>query len=197
MKKLLFPGIALVALALVYNLFMHYDNNFPYGRMRETPAVRPYENPILIMEAGLVPFDGGEALYRAADPAVLKSSLDVQDPAVVEAGRRLYFVYCHQCHGRDYDGNGTVGQSFAPLPTDLRGAHVQGQSEGRLFQHISYGIGGTGRQPALATTIEVPDRWKIIAFIQSLGVRRANDLKLTFHTRDRTPPSGLSFREPK
>jgi mono/diheme cytochrome c family protein len=172
MKKLLISAIALVALTVVYSLLMVYDNNFPYGRMRETPVVRPYENPILVMESGVVPFEGGEALYRAANPAALKSPLDAKDPAVVEAGKKLYFIYCHQCHGKAYDGNGTVGQSFAPLPTDLRSERVQAGSDGQLFQHISYGVGGSGRQPALATTIQVQDRWKIIAFVRSLGVRQ-------------------------
>ncbi len=171
MKRLLILAVALGALAGIYALLMDYDNNFPYGRMRETPAVRPHEKPLLIMEAGLVPFEGGEALYRAASPAALKSPMSLKDPTVVEAGQKLYFNYCQQCHGRAFDGNGTVGQSFAPLPTDLRSAHVQQESEGQMFQHISYGIGGTGRQPALATTISVEDRWKIIAFVKSLGLR--------------------------
>jgi mono/diheme cytochrome c family protein len=179
MKRLLFTGIALVALAGVYQLLMDYDNNFPYGRMRETPAVRPYENPMLIMEAGLVPFEGGEALYRAVSPAALKSPLDAGDPGVVEAGKKLYVTYCQQCHGPAFDGNGTVGQSFKPLPTDLRSDHAQGESEGRLFQHISYGIGGMGRQPALATTIPVLERWRIVAFVQSLGLRTPGKSGLT------------------
>lgn len=181
--------MALIALTVVYNLLMVYDNNFPYGRMRETPAVRPYENPILIMEVGVVPFEGGEALYRAASPSALKSPLDSKDPAVVEAGKKAYFLYCQQCHGKAYDGNGTVGQSFAPLPTDLRSEHVQSESEGQLFQHISYGIGGSGRQPALATTIEILDRWRIIAFIQSLGLPHSEQPNLT--SRSRQPGQGF------
>lgn len=164
--------LPLLLLASAYQLLMTYDNDFPFGRMRETPAVRPHENPILVMEAGLVPFLGGEALYRAAAPETLKSPFITKDAALVESARKLYFTYCHQCHGKHFDGNGTVGQSFAPLPTDLRSEYVQGQSEGRLFQHISYGIGGKGRQPALATTIEIQDRWKIVAFVQSLGIRK-------------------------
>lgn len=176
MKRLLFAALALIALGAAHGLLMKYDNNFPYGRMRETPAVRPHEEPPLVMEAGLVPFNGGEALYRASLPESLQSPVDASDPIVFEAGRKLYFIYCQQCHGKAYDGNGTVGQSFAPLPTDLRGDHVQGESEGRLFQHISYGIGGTGRQPALATTIAVLDRWKIVAFVKSLGLREAGKL---------------------
>lgn len=170
MKKLLVLVLIGALATVVYNLLMYYDNNFPYGRMRETPAIRPHEKPLPLMEAGLVPFRGGEALYRAAAPESLKNPLP-DDSVVQNEGKKLYFTFCQQCHGVNYDGNGTVGQSFAPLPTDLRSPKVQTQTEGALFQHISYGIGGSGRQPALATTIDVPDRWKIIAFIKSLGTR--------------------------
>ncbi len=171
MKKLLLLIMIVGVGAVVYNVLMYYDNNFPYGRMRETPAVRPYENPLPIMEAGLVPVHGGEALYRAASPESLTSPLPSGDPKVIKEGAQLYFTFCQQCHGVNHDGIGTVGQSFAPLPTDLRSPKVQSQTEGALFQHISYGIGGKGRQPALATTIFIDDRWKIIAFVKSLGTR--------------------------
>jgi hypothetical protein len=43
--------------------------------------------------------------------------------------------------------------------------------EGQLFKEISYGLPG-GRQPALASTIAVDERWRIIGFIKSLGVRK-------------------------
>ncbi len=33
--------------------------------MRETPAVRPYEKPLLVMEAGTVSVAEPEAVYRA------------------------------------------------------------------------------------------------------------------------------------
>jgi len=45
---------------------------------------------------------------------------------------------------------------------------VQSKSEGAIFKEISYGI-PNGRQPALATTIAIPDRWKIVAFVKSLS----------------------------
>jgi mono/diheme cytochrome c family protein len=80
----------------------------------------------------------------------------------------LYQVYCAQCHGNNFDGNGTVGQSFQPLPANLRSPQVQAKTEGELFKSISFGIPG-GRQPALDTTITPNDRWYIIAFVQSLG----------------------------
>ena len=75
------------------------------------------------------------------------------------------------CHGPNHDGKGTVGQSFSPLPTDIRSAKVQALPDGVHFKEISYGI-PDGRQPALATTITVLDRWRIVAYVKSLGVRK-------------------------
>jgi mono/diheme cytochrome c family protein len=154
-----------------YELLMYYDNEFIYGRMRETPAVRPYEEPILIMETGLVPLSGGDAIYPALDGKTLKSPYPKIEAAILAQGKKGYFTYCAQCHGKYHDGKGTVGQSFAPLPGDLRSQKVQALPEGLIFQEISYGI-PDGRQPALATTISLEDRWKIIAYIKSLGVRK-------------------------
>lgn len=140
------------------------------GRMRETPAVKAHEEPLLVMDPGTVPVNGGESVYRITEASMLKSPLPLTDPAVIEAGKGLYFTFCAQCHGKYADGNGTVGQSFAPLPTDLRSLKVQALSEGTHFKEISYGI-PKGRQPPLATTIAPPDRWRIIAYVKSLGLR--------------------------
>ena len=171
MKKI-FGFIIVVAIVLygAYEALMYYDNNFIYGRMRETPAVRPLEKPMLKMEAGIVPISGGEAIYRATAGINLKSPLNATDPAVITRGKAVYLTYCAQCHGYNYDGNGTVGQSFHPLPTDLRSHEVQSKPEGELFKTVSYGVPG-GRQPPLETTITIFDRWHVIAFVKSLGIR--------------------------
>ncbi len=171
MKKVavLFAAVAVLTFVAIQalNLFDHY---FPWGRMWETPAVKPHEEPLLVMPAGSVPLDGGEALYRTAAPADLASPFSPQDAATIESGQTLYASYCAQCHGRFHDGNGTVGQSFSPLPTDLRSPQVQEFEPGRIFKEISYGVPG-GRQPPLATTIEAQDRWRIVAYVKSLGLR--------------------------
>jgi len=171
MKKIagFFIVVAILILA-AYNALIYYDNNFRYGRMRETPAERPYEAPLLIKEAGLVPVNGGEAIYRVSAGIDIKSPIDMTQPEVIDRGKAVYLIYCDQCHGNNYDGKGTVGQSFAPLPTDLRSAKVQNSPAGALFKNVSYGI-PDGRQPPLHATITVDDRWKVVAFIKSLGPR--------------------------
>lgn len=156
--------------AMAASLFVYYDHRFPHGRMWETPAIRPHEQPIGVMDAGPVPFDGGEAEYRYRPAADIASPIGPNDASAIVNGSALYVRYCIQCHGKYHDGNGTVGQSFAPLPGDLRSKKVQETSDGALFKEISYGVPG-GRQPALATTIEMVDRWQIVAYLKTLGVR--------------------------
>ena len=171
MKKYFIVVIALGIGALIaYHALIFYDNNFRPGRMWETPAVRPHEKEILTIESGVVPFDGGEEIYRNAEGEELKSPIEAGEPDNIMLGKKLYFTYCAQCHGKNHDGNGTVGQSFYPLPGDLRSAKVQSMPEGVLFKEISYGI-PDGRQPPLATTIDVLDRWRIIAYVKALGLR--------------------------
>jgi mono/diheme cytochrome c family protein len=171
MKKIL--GILLVVLLFVlgaYHLLIWYDNDFRYGRMRETPAVRPYEEPMLIKEAGLVPINGGEAIFRVSAGTDLQAPFDMTQSSAIARGKAVYLIYCAQCHGHNYDGKGTVGQSFAPLPTDLRSAKVQDSPAGVLFKNVSYGIPG-GRQPPLHATITVDDRWRVVGYVKSLGTR--------------------------
>jgi mono/diheme cytochrome c family protein len=171
MKKIIgFLIVVAIVILAVYHALIYYDNNFRYGRMRETPAVRPYEEPLLVKEAGPVPVNGGEAIFRVSAGTEIQSSLDMNQPTVIARGKAVYLIYCAQCHGHNFDGNGTVGQSFAPLPTDLRSAKVQDSHAGELFKNVSFGV-PEGRQPPLHATITVDDRWRVVAFVKSLGTR--------------------------
>ena len=170
MKKLLALAVVLAGALVAYHALMFYDNDFRYGRMRETPAVKPHEAPLIRMEAGVVPVNGGEALLRATPGPMLKPALKMETAEVIARGKAVYFTFCAQCHGPSYDGNGTVGQSFAPLPTDIRSSAVQSKPAGDLFKSVSYGI-PDGRQPPLETTITIDDRWSVVAFVKSMGVR--------------------------
>jgi mono/diheme cytochrome c family protein len=163
-------GLAIVGLG-AYEALIYYDENFPYGRMWETPAVRPHEQLPLSTPMGSVPQQGGEEIFKAMPADKLKSPLALSDPAQIQMGKALYSKFCAQCHGKNYDGQASVGQSFHPLPTDLRSPKVQSLSEGAFFKEISYGI-PDGRQPPLATTIDSLDRWRLIAYVRSLGQRK-------------------------
>lgn len=172
MVRVLCLAVIVCVVGLVaYGAITLYDESMQVGRMWETPAVKPHEEPIPVTTAVTVPFDGSEALLRVADPDTMEAPFSLDDSRTIAQGQQGYQFYCIQCHGRYHDGNGTVGQSFAPLPGDLRSARVQSLTPGRLFHEISYGIPG-GRQPALATTVAIAERWRIIGYVKSLGSRQ-------------------------
>ena len=171
MKRILVLGLVVSTVVLIaVGVITLYDYNMSVGRMWHTPAIKPHEKPIPVMAAGSVPVAGGEALYRAAAAETITPPFPLTEPAAIAAGKIAYQRYCYQCHGPNFDGYGTVGQSFAPPPGDLRTAKIQSMSPGLLFKEISYGI-PDGRQPALATTMTLDERWHAIALVKSLGVR--------------------------
>ena len=171
MKKIALLSLLLIIFALAaYHALLYFDNQFKYGRMRETPSIRPHEAPLPVMEKGLVPVSGGEAIFRAVAGKDLVSPLAGGNPVDIAQGKQLYFTFCAQCHGKNHDGNGTVGQSFHPLPGDLRSEKIQSLAGGIIFKEISYGT-PEGRQPPLATTISIEDRWRIISYLKSLRPR--------------------------
>ena len=148
MKKLLALAVILSGRWGLHAL-MFYDNNFRYGRMRETPAaVKPHEEPLILMEAGVVPVSrAGEAVLRATPAPALTFPLALEDAHVIARGKAVCFTFCAQCHGPNYDGNGTVEQPLMPLPTDFRTSAVQSKPAGELFKSVSYGV-ASGRRGA-------------------------------------------------
>ena len=63
--------VALIACAVAlgaYAVITLYDETLQVGRIWETPAVKPHEQPIPVMANMSVPFTGGELLYRTAEP---------------------------------------------------------------------------------------------------------------------------------
>jgi mono/diheme cytochrome c family protein len=135
-----------------------------YARMNDQESVRTYETIMPEMPEGPIPIRGGLERLKKADPAALKNPLPFTSDSW-QQGKEVYKYFCIQCHGPQADGNGTVGQSFAPLPSNLKENLVQGQADGELFVKISLGF---RRHPPLATTVSEEDRWATIVYIRSL-----------------------------
>jgi len=168
--------VALVAFAC--NPFDVLDDMITYERMKDQESFRPYEARMPGVSPGAVPtMDGnvaGEEKYRSAPMGSLRNPLPAS-PDTIARGEVAYEYFCIQCHGSRYNGDGTVGQSFAPLPTDLKSEYVQQMSGDELFRSISYGM---MRHPAMAYTVSVEERWSLIRWILSLGVRDETDERI-------------------
>ena len=132
--------------------------------MNDQESVRTYEKKIPDMPAEAIPITGGFQTLSSANPKDLKNPLPYTQESV-DQGKEVYFYFCVQCHGPKADGNGTVGQSFAPLPANLTDLAVKNQGDGELFSKISLGF---SRHPPLASTVSEPDRWAVVNYIRSM-----------------------------
>ena len=136
-----------------------------YGRMNKDEAVNIYEMKMPDSVKNAVPINSYAAVLNIVDPEGLKNPLPFSQEKI-NLGQTYYTYYCIQCHGSEADGRGTVGQSFSPLPANLRGSYVRNQSDGRIFKNISLGY---KRHPPLAYTVSEEERWAIILYIRSLS----------------------------
>lgn len=152
---------------IVLLLFLFAHAGCDYGRMYDQESVRTHEKKMPDSPPGTIPFTGGAEVLNRTEPKDLKNALP-PNAAAVSQGKEAYFNFCVHCHGPRADGNGTVGQSFAPLPPNLTDTQVLEQRDGEIFYKISLGY---GRHPALASTVAEQDRWAIIHYLRSLKGR--------------------------
>ena len=152
--------ILVAGMALLFSLSWGCD----YARMNDQESVRTYEKKVPEMDSRTIPVDRGYQFLVNAEPKDLKNPLP-STPQTVAQGKLAYSYFCIHCHGPKADGNGTVGQSFAPLPSNLAEGDVQEQSDGELFAKILLGF---GRHPMLYTTVSEKDTWAIVNYIRTL-----------------------------
>lgn len=136
-----------------------------YGRFKDQQALRAYKAEMPQMVEGTIPVRDSIQVLRMTKPDDLRNPLPITRETVA-MGRERYEYFCIMCHGAKADGNGTVGQSFSPLPTNLASPYVQKQKDGELFHKIYFGF---RRHPALIYTVADNDRWLIINYIRSIG----------------------------
>jgi hypothetical protein len=134
-----------------------------YGRMYDQESVKTYERKAAPIDERTVPVGDGVNILRSSDPKTLTNPMP-RTPETIERGRLAYSYFCVHCHGVALDGNGTVGQSFSPLPTDLRSSPILSQEDGVIYEKIRLGY---RRHPALFSTVDAADAWSVVVYLRS------------------------------
>jgi mono/diheme cytochrome c family protein len=138
---------------------------FSGPRMRAQPKFVPYEVAFAALPAGVVPIEEYYApAPSVAEAAAMKNPVE-PNSTNIERGRVYYGYYCAFCHGANGNGEGPVGQSYMPRPTDLRTDKVRKMTDGELMRAM---LVGTGHEPVLEYTIDAPKRWYIVTYVRWL-----------------------------
>jgi hypothetical protein len=140
---------------------------FSGPRMTVQPHIRTYQAVMPLPQEGSVPLDGPPPLPTAVQAANMKNPLP-GTPENIAAGKTYYIIFCLACHSEYGDGNGPVGQSYMPAPSDIRSGHAAGLSDGQLLRASLTGI---GHEPVLEKVVYPDDRWYIVLYVRSLQKR--------------------------
>lgn len=86
--------------------------------------------------------------------------------AVIAEGREIYTTYCMACHGKEGNGKGAPGITFAVQPANFHDMDVMRQKDGTLFWKITKGYQG---MPGFKTTLTENQRWKVVTYLRTFA----------------------------
>jgi mono/diheme cytochrome c family protein len=162
MKKII--ALAIIVPALLFTgLFGYVLYEGP--RMTVQHHIREFQMIMPGRAQGTVPVVAPDLIPLAAKAAGLKSPLQAT-PDNRARGRVYYEYYCVFCHGGSGAGDGPVGQSYTPKPSDLRSEKIAGYNDGELLRSIFTGI---GHEPVLGRVVAPEHRWFLVLFVRSLS----------------------------
>ena len=138
---------------------------FSGPRMRDQQAVNTYEREMPLPPPLSVPVQGNMPMAPTPDEQA-SFTLPPATEANLARGEVLYSYYCVFCHGEDGKGNGPVGKSYLPIPTDLGSPQVTGKSNGELLKAM---LTGNGHEPVLSRIVLSEYRPTLALYVRHLG----------------------------
>ena len=84
--------------------------------------------------------------------------------AVVSDGKKIYNGRCSICHG--VDGSGKTAEGKKLEARDLRGSHVQDQSDDKLMETLMYGM---GKMPRFEKKLNPDQIQAVLAYIRKFA----------------------------
>jgi mono/diheme cytochrome c family protein len=134
---------------------------FSGPRMRIQPKLLPYQARMPALPRTTVPV----VPVAAQSPAPGRNPL-ADTERTRRAGDAYYTNYCTSCHGKSGRGDGPVGRSYTPAPTDLTAPAVTALTDDAIYRRM---LTGVGHAPVLSYTVDPEARWYIVSYVRSLG----------------------------
>jgi mono/diheme cytochrome c family protein len=102
----------------------------------------------------------------AAPPQANKLLNPLQNNAVATTeGSNIFKKQCVICHGNEGKGDGMVGMSLNPRPSNLQAKEVSIQSDGAIFWKITT---GNSPMPSYKINLSEQQRWQLVDYIRKL-----------------------------
>lgn len=160
--KWFLAGAALVAIGTL----IYFSIMFTGPRMQVQPKIKTYSRSMPLPPGGVVPVEKNDrALPSAAQASRMKNPV-ADNQQNRDRGKVYYGYYCLFCHGENGQGDGPVGYSYMPAPTDLHDPKLARKSDGDLMRSM---LLGTGHEPVLSRIVLPVHRWYLVTYVRALG----------------------------
>lgn len=101
--------------------------------------------------------------------------------ATIQRGHDRYQIQCAVCHGATGTGNGIATKYGLVGVANLQQQRLSDMSDGEIYNTL---VNGKNTMLGYGASVQVPDRWAIIAYIRTLQHKDP-----TMHTETKTVPS--------
>ena len=148
------------------------------ARMREQPRYDRFEASGVFADgkvlqeppAGTVPRErvlAGSGIAMGMSGGKFLDTIPVAvDSAVLARGASRFGIICATCHGVGGWGGSLVAMNWPGRPpVSLHDPQIRALPPGQLFEVITNGF---NRMPGYAATLDVNDRWAVVAYVQRL-----------------------------
>ena len=132
--------------------------------------VQPILRPLLLMfgsAPGAVAIGSEPPRTREVAARELHNPLS-PTPENLQAGKKLFDIYCAPCHGVSGQGNGPASTTALPA-ANLTSPLIQQQSDGMIYSTIRY---GRLAMPEYQESLSPQERWQVILYVRTLGEHR-------------------------
>lgn len=190
----IYNSLLLILLAVSFTACFNKERpNYQYF-----PNVDMYDSPSYETYGEYSIFPDGQSAMKAAEGSIARGEevydypntmegkraaiAELENPLPfternVQAGKKMYDIYCAICHGGAGDGNGTLAQREKMMGIPGFDDANRDMSDGNIYHVMYYGLNNMGSYAAQTTYKE---RWQIIHYINTLIGEMAGDSKREF-----------------
>lgn len=136
---------------------------FAGPRMRTQPRILPFQAAMPLAPADAVPLVDPVPYLPSIEAAMKLRNPLKPTPENLARGKVYYRYYCLFCHGEHGDGHGPVGESYVPVPANLRTAKIKAYPDGKLLHAM---LAGPGHEPILPRVVPPEHRWPLVLYIR-------------------------------
>ncbi len=166
MKKKYIIGLgAVIAIGLAVSAYLLFTG----PHMEHQENLRTFEKSEMLPPPHSVTVEVPPELPAMGDTNPLKNT-----PENFNRGRVYYNYYCVFCHGEYHDGNGPVGKSYIPKPSNLMADSIKRMQDAELVENMLTGIGHT---PVLESVVPYKYWWYLSLYVKNIKGGESSELK--------------------